>query len=96
MNKAKWNSLSDKGKKAIDAVANKQFGMMAARAFDEEDEENKAMAAAKGMKSYQLSDADKKAIKGKFSVFYTDWVKKNSSKFDAQKLLDAVFESAAK
>ena len=96
MNKSKWNSLSDKGKKAIDSVATKQFGMMAAKAFDEEDEENKAMAAAKGMKSYKLSDADRAAIKDKFSVFYSDWVKKNSSKFDAQKLLDAVFEAAAK
>jgi TRAP-type transport system periplasmic protein len=96
MNKAKWNSLSDKGKKAIDAVANKQFGMMAARAFDEEDAENKAMAEAKGMKSYKLSDTDRAAIKKQFSIFYSDWVKKNSSKFDAQKILDAVFESAAK
>ena len=96
MNKSKWNSLSDKGKKAIDAVATKQFGLMAAAAFDKEDIENKALAAEKGMKSYKLSDADRTAIRDKFSVFYTDWVKKNSSKFNAQKLLDAVFESAAK
>ncbi len=96
MNKAKWNSLSDNGKNAINVVATKQFGMRAAMAFDEEDSENKAMAAEKGMKSYMLSDVDRAAIKEKFSIFYSDWVKKNSSKFDAQKLLDAVFESAAK
>ena len=54
------------------------------------------MAASKGMKSYKLSDADRAAIQNKFSVFYTDWIKKNSSKFDAQKLLDAVLASAEK
>jgi TRAP-type C4-dicarboxylate transport system substrate-binding protein len=96
MNKAKWNSLPDKAKKAINSVATKEFGLKAARAFDEEDAENKAMAAAKGMKSYKLSDKDRAAIKIKFNSFYTDWVKKNASKFDSQKLLDAVMASAAK
>lgn len=96
MNKAKWNSLSDNGKKVINDIATKEFGLIAAGAFDEEDKENKLAAEAVGMKSYQLSEADRVAIKSKFNVFYTDWVTRNSSKFDAQKLLDAVFASALK
>ncbi|THB72887.1 MAG: hypothetical protein D3926_24840 [Desulfobacteraceae bacterium] len=96
MNKNKWNALSASGKKAINTVATKAFGLDAAGAFDQEDLDNKAAAKAKGMTSYQLSDADRAAIKEKFNVFYQEWVEKNQSRFDAQKMLDAVFKSAEK
>jgi len=54
MNKKKWNSLPDFAKKAIDQVANRDFGIKAAEAFDEEDAENVAAAKAKGDFSERL------------------------------------------
>lgn len=94
MNKKKWNALSENAKNAIDSVATKAFGLKAAGAFDQEDIENKTAAHEKGMKSYLLAEKDRVAIRDKFNVFYTEWVEKNRSRFDSQKLLDAVFESA--
>lgn len=94
MNKKKWNSLSADQQAIIDQVANKEFGLIAAGAFDEEDTENKATAQAKGTKSYALSDAQRSAIQDKFDVFYSEWVKKNASKMPAQKILDAMFAAA--
>jgi len=96
MNKDKWNSLPENAKKIIDQIATKEFGLMAASAFDAEDEENKTEANAKGIKSYQLSDTDKAEIREKFSAFYTEWVKKNETAIPAQKILDALFASAKK
>ncbi|MFA5906186.1 MAG: TRAP transporter substrate-binding protein [Desulfobacula sp.] len=96
MNKEKWDSLPENAKKIIDQVANKDFGLMAAGAFDEEDKENKTEANAKGIKSYPLSETDRTEIKTKFTAVYTDWVKKNEAAIPAQKILDALFESAKK
>jgi TRAP-type C4-dicarboxylate transport system substrate-binding protein len=40
MNKKKWNSLPDYAKKAIDQVANRDFGLKAAAAYVQEDLDN--------------------------------------------------------
>lgn len=96
MNKKKWDSLSEDAQKVIDQVANKNFGLMAAGAFDKEDEENKEAAIAKGTRTYQLSEADHALIQKKFDVFYSEWVAKNEAKIPAQKILDAMVESAKK
>lgn len=95
MNKKKWDSLPQSAKDVIDRVATKEFGLMAAGAFDNEDKENKEAAHAKGTKSYALSDADRAAVQEKFNVFYSEWVDKNKSRMPAQKILDALFKSAA-
>ena len=94
MNKKKWNSLPDFAKKAIDQVANKQFGIMAAKAFDEEDEENIAAAKAKGIKLFKLSEADKKEMRKRLSNIWEKWVKKNEGRFPARKILDATLSAA--
>ncbi|NOX35197.1 MAG: TRAP transporter substrate-binding protein [Deltaproteobacteria bacterium] len=96
MNKKKWDSLPASAKKVIDQVATREFGLMAAGAFDQEDLENKEDAHQRGIKSYKLSDAERSKIKEKFSVFYSEWVGKNQSKIPAQKILDAMLESAKK
>lgn len=94
MNKKKWDSLTPDQQAVIDTVANKNFGLKAAGAFDEEDRENKIAAQAKGTKCYPLSDEQKNAIQKKFNVFYSEWVKKNESKILSQKILDAMFTAA--
>ncbi|RTZ92508.1 MAG: hypothetical protein DSY91_03495 [Deltaproteobacteria bacterium] len=94
MNKKKWNSLPDFAKKAINQVATKEFGIAAAKAFDEEDEENVAAAKAKGIKLYHLSEADKKVMRKKLSNIWEKWVKKNAGRFPARKILDATLAAA--
>jgi TRAP-type C4-dicarboxylate transport system substrate-binding protein len=96
MNKNKWDSLPADAKKVIDQVANKNFGLLSARAFDEEDIENRDEAVAKGTKIYKVPDAERAKISKKFSVFYTDWVKKHQSRMPAQKILDTMLELAKK
>lgn len=96
MNKRKWDSLPQSAKDVIDQVATKEFGLMAAGAFDQEDKENKELANSKGTKSYQLSAQDREEIKKRFNVFYSEWVEKNKAKMPAQEILDALFESAKK
>ncbi len=94
MNKKKWNSLPDFAKKAIDQVANKDFGIMAAKAFDEEDAENVAAGKAKGIKVFKLSETDKEVMRKKLSHIWEKWVKKNAGRFPAQKILDATLAAA--
>jgi len=51
---------------------------------------------AKGTKIYKVPDAERAKISKKFSVFYTDWVKKHQSRMPAQKILDTMLELAKK
>ncbi len=94
MNKRKWDSLPDFAKKAIDQVANKEFGIAAAKAFDEEDGENVAAAKAKGIKLFKLSEADRKEMRKRLSHIWEKWVKKNAGRFPARKILDATLAAA--
>ena len=94
MNKKKWDKLPDFAKKAIDQVANKNFGIRAAAAFDEEDAENVQAAEAKGIKIHKLSDADKAKIREKLENIWQQWVDKKAKRIPAQKLLDATLAAA--
>jgi len=95
MNKKKWDKLPDFAKKAIDQVANREFGLKAAAAFDEDDTENIAAARAKGIQLHKFSDADKAKIRDKLQGIWEDWVKKKSKKkIPAQQILDATLAAA--
>ncbi len=96
MNKNKWDSLSDEHKKMIDQVATREFGLMAAGAFDKEDEKAVSEATAKGIKFYKLSEADRTEFQNKFANISEDWVKKNANSMPSQQILDAAYESARK
>ncbi len=96
MNKQKWDALPDFAKKAINSVATRDFALSTAKAFDEEDAENVADAKAKGIKIFYLSDADRKAMVEKIHPLWEKWVKKNASRFPAQKILDATLAAAKK
>jgi len=95
MNKKKWDNLPGFAKKAIDQVANREFGLKAAGAFDEEDAENIVAANAKGIRIYKFSDVDKAKIRDKLQGIWEDWVKKKSKKkIPAQEILDAALAAA--
>jgi TRAP-type C4-dicarboxylate transport system substrate-binding protein len=95
MNKKKWNSLPDFAKKAIDQVATEEFGVMTAKAFDEEDAENIALAKEKGIELLKLPDAEKSKVRAKLKVLWVKWVNNMSKKgFPAQEILDATLKAA--
>ena len=94
MNKKKWDKLPDFAKKAIDQVANKNFGIRAAAAFDEEDTENVQAAKAKGIKIHKFSDADKAKVRDKLKSIWDGWIKKKSKRIPAKKILDATLAAA--
>lgn len=96
MNKRKWKSLPDDVKQIIDQASGKEMGMIAAKAFDQEDLEN--IASAKGKIEIQkLSDAEKKKIRKKITIMYSDWIEKVSKKgIAAKQILDDVRASAKK
>ena len=94
MNKKKWDKLPDFAKKAIDQVANKNFGIRAAAAFDEEDTENVQAAKAKGIQIHKFSDADKAKVRDKLKSIWDGWIKKKSKRIPAKKILDATLAAA--
>ena len=94
MNKRKWNSLPAYAKEAIDKVATREFGLMAAAAFDQEDIDNIKMGKAKGIQFHKLPAAEMEKVRATISEVYAAWVKKNERKFSSQELFDAVQRSA--
>ena len=94
MNKRKWDSLPLSAQKAIDQVANKELGLMAAAAFDQEDSDNIEAGKAKGIQFHKLSDAENTKVIKKIEGIWQEWVKKNASLFPADKMLKAVVNSA--
>ena len=94
MNKKKWDKMPGFAKKAIDQVANREFGLKAAGAFDEEDAENIAAAKAKGIQIHKLSDADKAKVRDKLKSIWDGWIKKKSKRIPAKKILDATLAAA--
>ena len=95
MNKSKWDKLPDYAKKAINQVADREFGIRAAEAFDKEDQENIEAAEAKGIQIHKLSDADKVEIRERISGIWEQWVEEKSKKgIPARELLDATLKAA--
>jgi len=94
MNKNKWNQLPDSAKKAIDQVANRDFGLMAARAFDEEDSEMVSHGESVGIEFHKFSDGEKVKIREKLEGIWDDWLKKNAKKLPAKELLDATLAAS--
>ncbi len=94
MNKKKWNSLPDYAKKAIDQVANRDFGLKAAGAYVQEDLDNIKMGKAKGIQFHDLSEEQMTEMRNKISDLWESWVKKHKKRFASQELLDALLTSA--
>jgi TRAP-type C4-dicarboxylate transport system substrate-binding protein len=94
MNKKKWNSLPDYAKKAIDQVANRDFGLKAAAAYVQEDLDNIKMGREKGIQFHDLSEEQMAEMRDKISDLWENWVKKYKKRFASQELLDAMLTSA--
>jgi TRAP-type C4-dicarboxylate transport system substrate-binding protein len=94
MNKKKWNSLPDYAKKAIDQVANRDFGLKAAGFYVQEDIDNIEMGKAKGIQFHKLSEAQMAEMRDKISDLWENWVNKYKKRFASQETLDALLTSA--
>ncbi|MBW1721474.1 MAG: TRAP transporter substrate-binding protein [Deltaproteobacteria bacterium] len=95
MNKRKWNSLPDFAKKAIDQVANRDFGIKAAAAFDEEDAENIEAGKAKGIQFHKLPEAEKAKMREALKGIWDNWVREKSKKgIPAKEILEATLAAA--
>ena len=94
MNKKKWDSLPDFAKKAIDQAATRDFGLLAAEAYNREDAEMVAHGKSVGIQFHSFSDAEKAKIREQLKGIWDKWLKKNSGKFPARAVLDATLASA--
>lgn len=94
MNRRKWESLPDSAKQVIDQVATPDFGLQAARAFDQEDLDNVAAGKAKGIEFHTLADGEKAKIRDSIKGIWEEWVQNNSAKFPSREILDAALASA--
>jgi len=98
MNKEKYNSLPDFAKKAIDRASGKQWGMHAAKVYDEHDintikENNKN----KKIKVFKLPEGERRKFIKKLKVMEGEWADEMSKKgLPAKEILEAVHKSADK
>jgi TRAP-type C4-dicarboxylate transport system substrate-binding protein len=98
MNKKKWESLSEAGKKAILEAGGKQWGLHTAQAYDQHDLDTIETIKKEGkIKLHNMPDAELAIIQERLKDMYADWVNKTSKKgIPAQEILDAVREAAKK
>jgi TRAP-type C4-dicarboxylate transport system substrate-binding protein len=98
MNKAKYNALPDFAKKAIDEASGKQWGMHAAKVYDEHDGNTLKEIKKRGkIKVYNLPDAEKQKIANRVKSLEAEWIAATSKKgVPAEKILADVKKSAQK
>lgn len=95
MNKRKWNGLPSYAKSAIDKASGRAMGLMASKAFLDEDNENKQAAVQSGIRIHKLSDAEMEQIRGKMGSIYSGWVERaNERGLPGQEIMNAFLASA--
>ena len=96
MNKAKFNSLPDYAKKAIEGASGKAWGLRAARIYDKLDADTvKSMNKSEKIAIYTLPTAEKKKFVESVRVMEAEWVEKAAQKgLPAKVMLDAVHRAA--
>ena len=98
MNKAKYNSLPDFAKKAIDQASGKQWGLHAANVYDNHDRNTLNEITRRGkIEVYKLPDSEKQKIEKKVKALQADWIAAATKKgIPAEEILADVQKSAQK
>jgi TRAP-type C4-dicarboxylate transport system substrate-binding protein len=98
MNKAKYNGLPDFAKKAIDEASGKQWGMHAAKVYDDHDGNTLKEIQKRGkIKVYKLPGAEKQKVISTVKPLEGQWIAETSKKgVAAEKILADVKKSAQK
>ena len=96
MNKAKYNSLPDYAKKAIDEASGEQWGLHAAKVYDDHDSNTLKEINKQGkIKVIKMSVAEKQKVANKVKPLEDEWIAEFSKKgIPAKELLAKVKESA--
>ncbi len=96
MNKKKFESLSDEGKKAIEDASGKQWGLHAAEVYHKHDLNTIEEIKAKGkIELHKIAAEEKAAMEEMLKGLTADWIGKVSKKgIDGKKIVDAVKASA--
>ena len=96
MNKGKYNSLPDYAKKAIDQASGQQWGLHAAKVYDDHDANTLKEINAQGkIKVIKMSAAEKQKVANKVKPLEDQWIAEFSKKgIPAKELLAKVKESA--
>jgi TRAP-type C4-dicarboxylate transport system substrate-binding protein len=98
MNKEKFGSLPDFAKKAIMTAAGKEWGLHAAKVYDDHDQDTAKEGSSKyKIKIIKVSDSELKRFKEKVKIMETDWINQTSQKgIPAKEIMDAIYSSAAR
>jgi len=98
MNKEKFNSLPDDAKKAIDQASGKQWGLHAAKVYDDHDTNTVKEINKRGkIKIYTLSPSEKAKFKKELAVMGPNWVGEWSKKgIPAKEIFNALQKVAQK
>jgi TRAP-type C4-dicarboxylate transport system substrate-binding protein len=98
MNKAKYNSLPDFAKKAIDQASGRQWGLHAANVYDNHDRNTLNEINKRGkIQVYKLPDSEKQKIENKVKALQADWIAAATKKgISAEEMLADVQTSARK
>ncbi len=96
MNRKKFDSLPTYAKKAIEQAAGKQWGLHAARVYDDYAAETvKKMRTGGKVAIYDLPPAEKKKMQDRLKGMESDWIKKSSSRgIKAREMVDALHKAA--
>ena len=96
MNKKKFDSLPEAGKKAIEEAAGKQWGLHSASVYDQADDEVVAKIRSEGkIQLHKMPAAEMQKIDDMLSGMYTDWVETVSKKgIPGKEILEAVRAAA--
>jgi TRAP-type transport system periplasmic protein len=97
MNKKKFDSLPPYAKKAIEQAAGKQWGLHAAKVYDDYAAETvRTMRTGGKVAIYDMSAAEKKKLQERLKGMESDWIKKNSGRgIKAREMVDALHKTAA-
>jgi TRAP-type C4-dicarboxylate transport system substrate-binding protein len=98
MNKKKYDALPPFAKQAIDGAAGKQWGLHAAKVYDDYAKETVTKMRASGkVKIHDMSALEKKRMRDQLVEMENDWIRQNSARgIPAREMMDAVHRAAAK
>jgi TRAP-type C4-dicarboxylate transport system, periplasmic component len=98
MNKEKYNSLPDYAKKALDQASGKNWGLRAAKIYDDYARTSlKTLSDAGKINIYRLSPEEKKKFMEKVKKMETDWVDRNTARgIPARELMGRIHELTAR
>jgi TRAP-type C4-dicarboxylate transport system substrate-binding protein len=97
MNKKKFESLPDVGKKAIEQASGKAWGLVAAKAYDQHDDDTLAKIRAEGrIRLHKMPKEELEKIDQLLSGMYAEWVDNVAKKGIAGKEILEAVRAAAK